>query len=135
MTITRGERNTLGERLIVDSAPHFIANAGLVLSELRGFNASLSMRHVSDYRLDADDRSIKASGQTVVDLAVTKRLKRWVDLNVAVDNLLNSKYFETQNYFESRTCPTCDVTSRIHATPGYPFTVTVGVTFRLGRKN
>ncbi len=131
----RGERNTLGERLIVDSAPHFVANAGLVLSELRGFNASLSMRHVSDYRLDADDRGIKASGQTVLDLAVSKRLKRWVDLNVAVDNLFNSKYFETQNYFESQTCPTCDVTSRIHATPGYPFTVTVGVTFRLGRKN
>ncbi|HMT07141.1 MAG TPA: TonB-dependent receptor [Pyrinomonadaceae bacterium] len=131
----RGERNTLGERRIVDSSPHFTANAGLVLSELRGFNASLSMRHVSDYRLDADDRSIRAGGNTVVDLAVSKRLKRWVDLNVAVDNLFNTKYFETQNYFESRACSTCDVTSRIHATPGYPFAVTVGVTFRIGRKN
>lgn len=131
----RGERNTFGERLIVDSAPHFVANASLVLSELRGFNASISMRHVSDYRLDADDRSIKASGQTVVDLAVSKRLKRWVDLNFSIDNLFNSKYFETQNYFESRTCQTCDVGTRIHATPGFPFTATVGLTFRLGRKN
>lgn len=131
----RGERNTLGERLIVDSAPHFVANASLVLSELRGFNASLSMRHVSDYRLDADDRGVKASGNTVVDLAVSKRLKRWVDLNFSIDNLFNSKYFETQNYFESRTCQTCDVGTRIHATPGFPFTATVGLTFRLGRKN
>lgn len=131
----RGERNTLGERLIVDSAPHFVANASLVLSELRGFNASLSMRHVSDYRLDADDRGIKASGNTVVDLAVSKRLKRWVDLNFSIDNLFNSKYFETQNYFESRTCQTCDGGTRIHATPGFPFTATIGLTFRLGRKN
>lgn len=121
-------------RLIVDSAPHTVANAGLVLSGLRGFNASLNWRSISSYRLDGDDRTIRAAGNDVVDFALTKRLKNWIDLNFSVDNLLNKHYFETQNYFESRTCPTCDVIARIHATPGYSTTVNFGVTLRFGAK-
>lgn len=124
-----------GTRLIVDSAPHTVANAGLVLSGWRGFNSSLSWRSISGYRLDGEDRSIRAAGNDVVDFALTKRLKNWIDLNFSVDNLLNKHYFETQNYFESRTCPTCDVISRIHATPGYSTTVSFGVTLRFGKKD
>lgn len=130
-----GEFTTDGRRVIVDSAPHTVANAGLVLADLRGINASLNWRHISNYRLDADDINLRASGNDVVDLAISKRLKRWVDVNFAIDNLLNKKYFETQNSFESRTCQTCGVASRIHATPGYPFTVSLGLTFRIGGKN
>ncbi len=44
------------------------------------------------------------------------------------------KSFRTQNFFESRICPTCDVGERIHATPGYPTTFNFGVTFSLGAK-
>ncbi len=131
----RGEFTADGRRVIVDSSPHLVANAGFVLSESRGFNTSLSWRHISNYRLDGEDPSIRASGHDVVDFALSKRLKRWVDVNFAIDNLLNKRYFETQNFFESRVCPTCDVASRIHATPGYPFTVSVGLTFRIGSKN
>jgi len=122
-------------RIIVDSAPHTVANAGLVLSELRGFNAFLNWRHISSYRLDGEDPAIKAAGHDVVDLSLTKRLRKWVDLNFSIDNLLNKKYYETQNYFESRTAPGADVISRIHATPGYPFTISAGVTFRFGANN
>lgn len=124
-----------GSRLIVDGAPHFTANAGLVLSGFRGFNGSLNWRHIDAYRLDPDDRAIRASGNDVVDIAVTKRLRRWMDLNFSIDNLLNKEYYETQNLFESRSCSSCDPRTRIHATPGYPFTASVGVTFRLGSKN
>lgn len=123
-----------GRRVIVDSAPHFVANAGLVLSDVRGFNSSLTWRHVSNYRLDGEVRELRASGNDVVDFAISKRLTRWMDLNLSIDNLLNKKYFETQNFFESRTCPTCEPASRIHATPGYPFAVSAGVTFRIGKK-
>ncbi|MBP6004784.1 MAG: TonB-dependent receptor [Pyrinomonadaceae bacterium] len=128
----RGERTALGERVIVDSAPHLVANGGLVLAEFRGFNSSLTWRHISSYRLDPDDRTIRAGGNDVVDFAISKRLRKWVDLNFSIDNVLNKKYYETQNYFESRTCGTCDIASRIHATPGYPFTASVGLTFRFG---
>ncbi|MEJ7849147.1 MAG: TonB-dependent receptor [Pyrinomonadaceae bacterium] len=122
-------------RVIVDSAPRTVANGGLVLSELRGFNAFLNWRHISSYRLDGEDRSIKAAGHDVVDLSLTKRLRKWVDLNFSIDNVLNKKYYETQNFFESRIAPGADVISRIHATPGYPFTVSAGLTFRFGAKN
>lgn len=122
------------QRVIVDSAPHTVANAGLILSDFYGFNSSLAWRHISNYRLDAEDASIKAAGNDVVDFSLSKRLKKWVDLNFSVDNLLNKKYFETQNYFESRTCPTCDIATRIHATPGYSTTFSIGLTFRFWAK-
>ncbi len=132
-----GEFTEDNRRVVIDSAPRTVANGGLVLSELRGFNAFLNWRHISSYRLDGDDRSIKAAGHDVVDLSLTKRLRKWVDLNFSIDNVLNKKYYETQNFFESRIRPGEDspVVSRIHATPGYPFTVSAGVTFRFGAKN
>jgi outer membrane receptor protein involved in Fe transport len=130
-----GEFNPDGSRVIVDSAPRTVANAGFVVSEFRGFNFAINWRHISSYRLDGEDPSIKAAGHDVVDFYVTKRIRRWLDLNFAIDNVLNKKYFETQNYFESRTSPSADPVSRIHATPGYPFTVSAGMTFRFGAKN
>ena len=106
-----------------------------MVSELRGFNSSLNWRHISSYRLDGEDDSIRAAGHDVVDFSVSKRLKKWVDLNFSIDNILDKRYFETQNLFESRICPTCDVGERIHASPGYPRTFNFGVTFRLFAKN
>jgi len=128
------DNNNSRERVIVDSAPHTVANGSLVLSELRGFNSSLSWRHISSYRLNAEDDSIRAAGHDVVDFAVSKRLKKWVDLNFSIDNVLDKRYFETQNFFESRICPACDVGTRIHATPGYSRALNIGVTFRFGEK-
>jgi hypothetical protein len=45
--------------------------------------------------------------------------------------LTNKRYFETQNYFESRLRPGDPIFARIHGTPGYPFGITVGLTFHL----
>lgn len=134
-----------GLRLYVDSAPHTVANAALTLTSLRGFAGSLRYRHTSNYRLDQLDAGIRAAGLDVIDLYVSKRLRRFIDLNLAVDNLFNKRYFETQNFFESRLRPIVfdaagNITDdgglgeRIHATPGYPFTVTAGITLRFGGK-
>ncbi len=122
-------------RVYVDSAPHTVGNAGLVLSDFHGFSGSLEYRHVGNYRLDGEDASVRASGLDVVDLSVNKRLRRWVDANFSVDNLFNKRYFETQNYFESRARPGDPVLARIHATPGYPFGATFGLTFHLFNKD
>lgn len=126
-----------GRRIIVDSAPKKVANGGLVFNELRGFNFSVNWRHINSYRLDGEDASVKAAGHDVVDFYLTKRLKKWIDLNFAIDNLFNKRYYETQNFFESRVMPGADspVAERIHATPGYPFTISAGITFRFGSKN
>ena len=121
-------------REYVDSAPHLVASAGLTLSDYRGFSGSLRYRHASGYRLDPLDARVRAAGLDVVDLGVSKRLGRNVDFNFAVDNLFDKRYFETQNYFESRVRPGDAPAERIHATPGYPIGVTVGLTFRFDGK-
>ncbi len=118
-------------RIYVDSAPHRVANAGLTFSGYRGFTSSLRYRHISNYRLDGEDAQVRAAGHDVLDFSLAKRIRPWMDFNLSIDNLTNKRYFETQNYFESRLRPGDEVISRIHGTPGYPFGVTVGFTFHL----
>jgi hypothetical protein len=122
-------------RVYVDSAPHTVANGGLTLSGWRGFYSSLRYRHIGNYRLDGEDPTIRASGLDVLDLAVTKPIRPWIDFNFDIDNLTSKAYYETQNYFESRVTPTALPVSRIHGTPGYPIGLTAGLTLRLGENN
>jgi outer membrane receptor protein involved in Fe transport len=124
-------------RAYVDSAPHSTANSGLTLSEWRGFNGSLRYRHISGYILDGTNSatpSSHATGLDVLDLSVSKRISHGVDFNFAIDNLNNKRYWETQNYLESRVSPEALPAFRVHGTPGYPVGVTLGMTFRLGEK-
>lgn len=121
-------------REYVDSAPHTVANAGFTLSDFKGISGSLRYRHTSNYRLDPLAAGIRASGLDVFDLGLSKQLRRFMDLNLAIDNLFNKRYFETQNYFASRLRPADDVVARIHGTSGYPFTLTLGLTFRFFEK-
>ena len=55
-----------------------------------------------------------------MDLAVTKTIWRWMEVNLDIDNLTDKHYYETQNYLESRVTPTAPVVARIHGTPAYP---------------
>ncbi|MFN0111500.1 MAG: TonB-dependent receptor [Blastocatellia bacterium] len=126
----RGEQ----PKIYVDSAPHFISNAALTMAGFKGFSGSLRYRHISNYRLDGEDPTIRAAGFDVIDLSINKQINRRVEFNLSIDNMTDKRYFETQNYFESRIAPAAPIASRIHATPGYPLTVTAGVTFRLGGK-
>ncbi len=122
-------------RVYVDSAPRLVANAGLTLADWHGFSGSLRYRHINHYRLDGEDPSLLASGFDVLDFSVNRRIRRGIEFNLAIDNLTNKRYYETQNYFESRLRPGAELQSRIHATPGYPMAVSVGMTFRLFAKN
>ncbi len=121
-------------RIYVDSAPHTVGNGSLTVTNLGGFNGSLRYRYISNYRLDGEDARIRASGHDVVDLSVSRLVKRRFEFNLNIDNLFNKRYFETQNFYESRSRPGDSVISRIHGTPGYSIGVTGGVTFRLGEK-
>lgn len=122
-------------RVYVDSAPHVVSNAALTLSDWHGFSGSLRFRYINNYRLDGEDPGIRASGLSVLDFSLVKRLRRGLEFNLAVDNLTDKVYYETQNYFESRLRPGDPVMARIHGTPGYPITVTLGLTFHLFPKN
>jgi TonB dependent receptor-like, beta-barrel/TonB-dependent Receptor Plug Domain len=120
-------------RIYVDSAPHLTANASLTLADWRRWNGSLRMRAINHYRLDGEDPSIVASGHTVFDLALARRITRTVELNFAIDNLFGREYWETQNFFESRLPGELPM-ERIHATPAYGATVVVGMTIRFAEK-
>jgi hypothetical protein len=123
-----------GNRVYVDSAPHFVANGGLTVTAWHGWSGSLRFRAINHYRLDGEDPSIVASGHTVFDLGLARKLRRGVEFNLSFDNLTNREYWETQNYFESRVTPDAPVVGRIHGTPGYPLTAVVGLTFHLRGK-
>jgi outer membrane receptor protein involved in Fe transport len=123
-------------RVYVDSAPHSVANSGLTLSGWRGFDGSLRYRHVSSYILDGSDSTVpRATGLDVLDLSMSKRIRRGVDFQFAVDNLNDKRYWETQNFVVSRLPiePT-DGIARVHGAPGFPIGFTVGLTFWLGEK-
>jgi outer membrane receptor protein involved in Fe transport len=92
------------------------------------------MRAINHYRLDGEGPSIVASGHTVFDLGLSRRLRRGVDLNLSFDNLTNRDYYETQNYFDSRVAPGAPIVGRIHGTPGYPLTAVIGLSFHLRGK-
>ena len=126
-------RGTL-PRVYVDSAPHTVANAGLTLSNWHGFHSALRWRYINGYRLDGTDAGIRATGHSVLDFSTSRRIYKSVDFNLAIDNLTDKLYYETQNYFESRLQPGDPVVARIHGTPGYPTGVTVGLTFHLPAK-
>ena len=117
------------EREYVTNAPRFVANAGVTVSGWRGWSGSLRMRAINRYRLDGFDPSVLAAGHTVWDMGVARRVARGVELNFTLDNVADRAYWETQNYYESRL-PGQDPLARIHATPGYPRTLMVGLTFR-----
>jgi outer membrane receptor for monomeric catechols len=129
-----GQFTSAKRRVFVDDAPQTTASGSLILSELRGFNSSLNWRHISGYSLDGANKNLRASGNDVLDFSLSKRLRKWVALNFSIDNVLNNRYFETQNYFESRISPSANAVSRIHATPGYPTTFNFGFTFRFFAK-
>jgi hypothetical protein len=62
--------------------------------------------------------------------AATKKLRAGFEWNFSVDNLNNKRYYETQNFFDSRITPTSPVEARIHGTPGYPVGFATGLTWR-----
>jgi hypothetical protein len=121
-------------RVYVDSAPHTVGNGGLTISGYKGFFAYVGYRHTSNYILDGEDPTIRASGLDVIDFSMRQRIRRWVDFHFSIDNLADKHYFETQNFLESRVSRTAPIIARIHGTPGYSRGFTVGFTFHLFEK-
>jgi outer membrane receptor protein involved in Fe transport len=132
-----------GPRQYVDSAPHSVGNSSVTLNGWHGVYSSVSYRHIGRYLLvNPDDTSVPpaapytnsaethATGLDVVDFAATKKLGRGLEWNLSVDNINNKRYYETQNYFDSRVTPTAAIEARVHGTPGYPIGFTTGITWR-----
>src|SRR5207245_10133664 len=117
--------------MYADNAPDRAANAVLTFSDWYGFYSSWRYRDVDNYRLDGQDASVRASGLDVIDVAITKAIRRWIDVNIDVDNATNKQYYETQDFFESRISPTATFKATIDGSPTDPIILTDGMTIQI----
>ncbi len=100
-------------------APTFTSTGGLSLRTQTGFSGSLRYRYMGD-RPANEDNSIVAKGYFVNDLQANYT-KGSYTLGLAVQNLLNVRWKETQFATESRLRGEAEPVTEIHFTPGTPF--------------
>ena len=100
-------------------APRFTSVGGLTYRKAQGWNGSLRYRFM-DNRPANEDNSVVAKGYFVVDAAVNYSTKKW-EAGLSIQNLLNTKWKETQFDTESQLQNETAPVSEIHFTPGTPF--------------
>jgi outer membrane receptor protein involved in Fe transport len=101
-------------------APEFTSTGGISLKNYKKFNAGLRYRYIGD-RAANEDNSIVAEGYFVADLNVNYDLTKTLRLGMAVQNLFNVAWNETQFATESRLANETQSVEEIHFTPGTPF--------------
>jgi outer membrane receptor protein involved in Fe transport len=67
-----------------------------------------------------ENKSVIAKGYTVTDLSLNYTKKKY-EIGLAIENLFNEKWNETQFNTGSRLKDEPDAVSEIHFTPGTPF--------------
>ncbi len=100
-------------------APRFTTVGGITYRRKTGWNGSLRYRYMAD-RPANETNSVIAKGYFVVDAAVNYSRKKW-EAGLSIQNLLNTKWKETQFDTESQLKNETTPVSEIHFTPGTPF--------------
>jgi Outer membrane receptor proteins, mostly Fe transport len=100
-------------------APTLTSTGGLSWKTDNGINGSIRYRYIKD-RPANEDNSVVAKGYTVTDLSLNYTKRRY-EIGLAIENLFNVKWNETQFDTESRLKDEPDPISEIHFTPGVPF--------------
>ena len=100
-------------------APTFTSTGGINWQLKNGFNGSIRYRYMHD-RPANDNNSVTAKGYTITDVSFNYTKKKY-EVGVAVENLFNVRWNETQFYTESRLKNELAPISEIHFTPGTPF--------------
>jgi hypothetical protein len=100
-------------------APDFTFTGGLSVNDLNGFSGGLRFRYLDD-RAANEDNSIVAEGYFVADFNINYKMKN-VTLGLAVENLFDVNWNETQFATESRLQNEAQSVEEIHFTPGTPF--------------
>lgn len=110
-------------------APEFTSTGGITLKDYNRFNAGLRYRYIGD-RAANEDNSIVAEGYFVVDFNVNYDLTNHLRLGLAVQNLLDVEWNETQFATESRLASETQSVEEIHFTPGTPFFIRGSLQYR-----
>ncbi len=100
-------------------APDLTSTGGVTLKNIKGFSAGLHYRYIKD-RPANEDNSIVAEGYFVTDFNINYTRNNW-NLGIAIENLFDTTWNETQFATESRLFNEPNATEEIHFTPGTPF--------------
>ena len=110
-------------------APSLTSQGGVTYKTKNHFNSSLRYRYMGDRPANADYSSV-AKGYFISDLFLNYTKKKF-ETGVAIQNLFNTKWKETQFYTESRLKDEAEPVSEIHFTPGTPFFLKATFTYFL----
>ncbi|WP_417214108.1 TonB-dependent receptor [Bizionia sp.] len=101
-------------------APDFTLTGGLSINDLNGFSAGIRYRYIDD-RPANEDNSIVATGYFVTDLNMNYAFNKNISVGVAIENLFDTEWNETQFATETRLQNEIDPVEEITFTPGTPF--------------
>ena len=107
------------EEAYLPLAPVFTSAGGLTYRKEQGWNGSLRYRFMGD-RPANETNTVNAKGYFIIDAAINYTKKNW-EAGFSVQNLLNTKWKETQFDTESKLQNEPAPVSEIHFTPGTPF--------------
>ena len=122
----RSKNDPEGENYI-PLAPLFTATGGLSIRQEKGFNGSLRGRFLAD-RPANEDFSLVAKGYFLLDLQANYTLKK-IEFGLNLQNILNSRWKETQFATLSRLKNEPLAVEEINFTPGTPFFARFSVTY------
>jgi hypothetical protein len=100
-------------------SPDFTSTGGLSFQKWNGLSGGLRYRYLKS-RPANEDNSIDAKGYAIVDFNINYTNKS-VTFGLSVENVLNTKWNETQFATESRLQNEPNSVEEIHFTPGTPF--------------
>lgn len=109
-------------------APIFTATGGISFKNKNGLQLSIRNRYMADRPANEDNSTI-AEGYLVHDLFINFPRNRF-DVNLAIQNLFDVKWKETQFDTESRLLNERDPVTEIHFTPGTKFFLKASVNYR-----
>lgn len=117
-TYARSVDEPKGENYI-PLAPAVTLTSGLSFNDANGFSGSLKSRFLGN-RPANEDYSIEAKGYFVTDMNINYTVKCFT-FGLAIDNIFNTQWNETQFATESRLRNELSSVEEIHFTPGTPF--------------
>ena len=127
-TKARSLENVAGQDYI-PLAPQVTLAGGLSLTNLGKFSGGIRYRYLAD-RAANEDNSIVAEGYFVTDFNLNYKMSNNVTLGVAVENIFDVAWNETQFATESRLQNETAPVEEIHFTPGTPFFAKATLTYR-----
>ncbi|RCS26834.1 TonB-dependent receptor [Polaribacter sp. WD7] len=127
-TDAKSLENIKGEDFI-PLAPEVTVAGGIAITNLGKFSGGLRYRYLGD-RAANEDNTIVAEGYFVTDLNLNYQVNQQLSLGVAIENLFDVEWNETQFATESRLQNEVTSVEEIHFTPGTPFFAKATLSYR-----